>query len=49
MDNIMALEDHSRFKVIHGSQFMGQSKDKVFVFEILVNFLNSGAKLVKCM
>lgn len=38
MDNIMALEDHSRFEVIHSSQFMGQSRDKVFVFEILLTF-----------
>ena len=32
--SIMALINHSRFKYVHDSRFLGQSKDKVFVFKM---------------
>ena len=47
MDSIIALKDHYAFKFVHGSQFLGQSKDKVFVFEMIVNLLGNGVELVK--
>lgn len=49
MDSIMALKDHSSFKFVHGSRIPGQSKDKVVVFQIVVNLLRSGVELVKHM
>jgi hypothetical protein len=49
MDSMMALKDHSGFKYVHGSRYLGQSKDKVFVFKILVDLLGSGIDLVKRM
>ena len=45
----MALKDHLGFKYVHGSRFMGQSKNKVFIFKILVNFLGSDVYFVKRM
>lgn len=45
MDSIMALKDHSSFKIVHGSQFHGQLKDEVFVFKISVDLPNSGWSL----
>ena len=49
MDSIMALKDHSGFKYVHDSRFPGQSKDKVFVFKMSVDFSGSGVDLVKRM
>jgi hypothetical protein len=37
MDGIMALKDHSRFKFVHDSHFLKQSKGKVFVFKMSVS------------
>ena len=37
MKSIMALEHHLGFKYIHRNRFPGQSKDKVFVFKVLVD------------
>ena len=45
MDIIMVFKDHSDFKYIHGSRFLRQSKNKVFVF----NHPKSGVDLVKRM
>ena len=47
MGTIMALKDHSTFKFVHSSRFLGQSKDKVFVFKMFVGLPSSGVKLVK--
>ena len=47
MDSITVLKDQSAFKFVHGSRFPGQSKDKVFIFKMYVDFLGSGVELVK--
>lgn len=44
MNSIMALKDHYSFKYICVSRFLGQSKDKMFIFKILVDILESGVK-----
>jgi hypothetical protein len=49
MDSIMALKDHYIFKFVHGSRFLRQSKDKVFVFKMFVNLPGSDVELVKRM
>jgi hypothetical protein len=49
MDSIMALNDHSTFKFVHGNWFPGQSKDKLFVFKMSVDLPGSGVELVKRM
>jgi hypothetical protein len=49
MDSIMALKDHSSFKYVHGRRFLGQSKDKIFVFKMPVDLPESGVDLVKRM
>jgi hypothetical protein len=45
IDSIMSLS----FKFVHGSRFLGQSKDIVFVFKIFVDLPSSGVELVKRM
>ena len=47
MDNIMTLKDHSGFKYIHGSRFMGQCKDRVFVCRKPIDLPGSDVDLVK--
>jgi hypothetical protein len=49
MYSIMALKDHSAFKFVHGSRFLSQSKDKVFVFKMYVDLPSSDVALVKMM
>jgi hypothetical protein len=49
MDSIMALKDHFAFKFVHSSWFLGQSKDKVFIFKMFVDLLGSDVELVKRM
>ena len=49
MDSIMAFKDHSRFKYVHDSRFLGQSNDKIFVFKMSVDLPGSGVNLVKRM
>ena len=49
MDNITMFKDHTGFKYIHGSRFPRQSKDKIYVFKMLIDLLRSGVDLVKCM
>ena len=49
MDSIMVFKDHSSFKYVHGSKLLGQSKDKMFVFRMLVDPPKSGVDLVKRM
>ena len=48
-DNIMVLKDHSYFEYVHGSQFLGQSIDNMFVLRISMNLPRSGVDLVKHM
>lgn len=40
-------KDYSSFKYIHGSMFMGQLKDKVFVFKMSLDLTRIGVDLVK--
>ena len=49
MDNIVELKDHLDFKYVHGNKFSEQSKDKVFVFKMLINLVGSGMDFVKCI
>ena len=49
MDSIMALKDHSTFKFVHATKFLGQSKDEVFVFKVLIDLPDNGVKLIKYM
>lgn len=54
MDNIMVLKDHSYFDYVHGSQFLGQSIeclfiDNMFVLRMSMNLPRSGVDLVKHM
>jgi hypothetical protein len=49
MDSIMTLKDHYVFKFIHGSRFLRQSKDKVFVLKMFVDLPVSDVELVKRM
>lgn len=48
LDSIMALEDHYDIKYMC-MIFLGQSKDKVFVFKMLVDLPESVVNLVKHM
>ena len=49
IDSIMALKVHFAFKFVYGSRILGQSKDKVFVFEMFVDLPSSDVELVKKM
>ena len=49
MDSIMAFTDHVGFKYVHDNRFLGQSKDKVFVFKTFVDLAGSGVGLVRHM
>lgn len=49
MDSIMALKDHSSFKFVYGSNFLGQSRDNIFVFKMSIDLACSGVELAKCM
>ena len=49
IDSIRALKDHSGFEYVHGSKFLGQSKDKVFVFKLFLDLQRSGVDLVQHM
>ena len=49
MDSIMAFKNHFAFKLVHGSRFPGQSKDKMFFFKMYVDLPSSGVELVKKM
>ena len=49
MNNIIVLKDHSCFKYVHGNRFPGQSKDKVFIFKMSVDILESGVDVVSSM
>ena len=42
-------KDHLGFKYVYGSRFLGQSKNKVCVFKMLINLPSSGVNLVKRM
>jgi hypothetical protein len=37
----MMLKDHSSFKYVYGSRFMGQSKDKICVFKMSIDIPRS--------
>jgi hypothetical protein len=41
VDSVMAFEDHYAFKVVYGSMFLGQSKETILFFLILVDLLGS--------
>jgi len=45
----MAFKDHYWFKNMHDSGFPRQSKDKVFVFKMIVDLAGSKINLVRCM
>jgi len=49
IDNIMTMKKESKFEFIHDSVFSSQGKEKVYVFKMLTNGLESGVDLVKCM
>lgn len=49
MNNIMALTNHYGFNPVHGSQFAGQSKDKVFVLKMSLDIATSGVEFLKPM
>lgn len=48
-DSVMAFKDHYAFKVVYGSTFLGQSKENILFFLILVDLLGSDVEFVKCM
>jgi hypothetical protein len=48
-DNIMAMKRFTTILNIHGNIFPGQSKDRVYVFKMLVDGPRSGVDLVKRM
>jgi hypothetical protein len=37
----------SKFKFVHGNRFLGQSKDKLFVYKVFVDLPGNGLILVK--
>jgi len=45
----MMLKDHSSFKYVYGSRFMGQSKDKICVFKMSIDLPRSRMDLIECM
>lgn len=49
MNSIMALTYQYGFNSIHGSRFLGQSKDKAFVFKMSLNIPTNGVEFLKCM
>ena len=49
MDNIMVLKYHSGFKYVHGSKCPRHSKNKVYIFKMLVDLSESGVDFVKRM
>lgn len=49
MDSIMALKNHWDIKYVHGSRFLGQSKNKVFVFKLSRDLQRNGMDLMKHM
>ena len=48
-DSIMAMQSFTRIEYIHGNVFLGQSKDNVYIFKMLVDRSRSGVDLVKRM
>ena len=49
IDNIIRLKEYNAFKFVHESCFPGQTKEKVFVFKMLVDMPDSRTDLVKRM
>lgn len=49
MNSIMVLKDHFGFKFIHNSRFPRETKEKVFVFKMLVNLPINDINLVNKM
>jgi len=48
-NNIMTIKKESKFKYIHDSVFLGQEKEKVYVFKMFIEGPGSGVDLVKRM
>jgi hypothetical protein len=48
-DSIMAMQRFIRIEYIHGNDFPGQGKNKVYIFKMLVDGPGSGVDLVKRM
>jgi len=49
IDNIMTMTKKSKFEFIHDSLFLGQGKEKVYIFKMLTEGLGSEVDLVKRM
>lgn len=49
MDSIIALKYHYALKCVYGSHFLNQSKDKLFLFKMVVDFLATGVEIVNCI
>lgn len=49
MVSIMELSDHSTFKFVHGNMFCWHSKNIFSQYKMMVDLLDSGVELVKCM
>jgi hypothetical protein len=47
-DSIMVMQRYTTIEYIHGNVFLGQGKNKVYVFKMLVDEPESGVDLVKC-
>jgi len=45
----MTMKKESKFEFIHDSVFLGQGKEKVYIFKMLTEGLGSGVDLVKRM
>jgi hypothetical protein len=48
-DSIMAMKRFTRIEYIHSNVFLGQGKDKVYIFKMLEDKPGSGVDLVKHM
>ena len=48
-DSIMAMKKYTTIEYIHGNVFPGQGKDKVYIFKMLVDGLESGVDSIKHM
>ena len=49
IDYIMTMKKESKFEFIHDSIFVGQGKEKVYIFKVLTEGLGSGVDLVRRM
>ena len=49
IDNIMTMKRESKFEFIHDSVFLGQGKEKVYVFKMLTEGPGSGVDLIRRM